>query len=230
LCPTHIREKGMAENLSKVENLIKKSLKNLNEIGEEKADCSQPPLFKDVLKKTGGEDKATPQLIFPIRINEKKRVSEQEIRFLFVKELENQTDFYYSVETPTKQRYSFTGKRKISGNIDVCLYEKVDSQYKRVHLIEFKALNPSIRSYEKDFQKLFFDEENLTNYFIQILENADAETIPNIENKYNAALDAVFNGEKQPKSNVIIFLYSITKGELYRYENFAKNKKLKPYN
>jgi hypothetical protein len=149
---------------------------------------------------------------------------------LFVKELENQTDFYYSVETPTKQRYSFTGKRKISGNIDVCLYEKVDSQYKRVHLIEFKALNPSIRSYEKDFQKLFFDEENLTNYFIQILENADAETIPNIENKYNAALDAVFNGEKQPKSNVIIFLYSITKGELYRYENFAKNKKLKPYN
>jgi hypothetical protein len=63
-----------------------------------------------------------------------QRVSEQEARFLFIRELEKQQhSFYYSVETPTEQAYCFSGndggvypgidEKGQFARFDVCLYE-----------------------------------------------------------------------------------------------------------
>ena len=65
----------------------------------------------------------TNKLVYPTKRGELKRVSEQESRFLFIKKIETESDFLYSVEAPTKGKYYFTGKEenKRSGNFDVCL-------------------------------------------------------------------------------------------------------------
>lgn len=124
------------------------------------------------------------------------------------------------MEAPTKKKYAFTSVGQKSGNIDVCLYEKDHKQYKRVHLIEFKALNPKQQLYTKDFTKLFCDENNLTNYFIQILVRTNARTIPNIIKKYETAFGAI----SKPKSNVIIFIYDSKNQRLMKYKANALDK------
>ncbi|KAA6341665.1 hypothetical protein EZS27_010533 [termite gut metagenome] len=151
------------------------------------------------------------KLVFPLR-NNKRRVSEQEIVFLFAKTLEQaeQKQFLYSVETPTTKKFLFKGVipiidgvKGVSGNIDICLYENK----KRKHLIEFKALNPNQKSYSKDFLKLMYDEEvELTNYFVQVLENIDAGTLPNIERKYETAIENAIKEGGTVQSHLKIFL------------------------
>jgi len=157
--------------MNEVEQLITNSLQELQKIG-----CEEIP---------NKEQKS--KLIFPKYRNDKqrKRISEQEARFLFVRELEIQkdVDFYYSIETPTKEPYKdfstekpAIGKGK-SGNVDVTLYEKKDEKYCRKHLIEFKFDN--VKTCTKDFLKLLCDDEGCnTNYYINILKNCDSVTIP----------------------------------------------------
>jgi len=162
------------------------------------------------------------KLVFPTRREGKDaRVSEQEIRFLFVKQLEKQNHFVYAVEVPTAKKYRFTGvgAPKIdetdgqSGNVDVCLYDKSNISH-LVSLIEFKALNPKQDSYSKDFLKLMCDEEGLTSYFVQVIHNSDGKTVPNIEEKYRIAARCV----KEPISRLKIFLYDIGKKTIRIYE------------
>jgi len=54
---------------------------------------------------------STEQLIFPNKETAKgsvKRISEQELRFLFVEEFKKLcTDLFYSIETPTEDKYKF---------------------------------------------------------------------------------------------------------------------------
>ena len=130
------------------------------------------------------KDETKRKLVFPIKRDVKRRVSEQEMRFLFVDHVEQSGEFHYSIEAPTTKMYKFSGVTPRSGNIDVCLYK--DGKPK--HLIEFKALNPGQKSYTKDFEKLICDEENLVNYFVQVIENTDKGTIPNIVGKYKVAI------------------------------------------
>ena len=55
------------------------------------------------------------RLVFATYSNDKRRVSEQELRFVFVEQLQQilqDYDLYYSVETPTKSRYLFSEKGK----------------------------------------------------------------------------------------------------------------------
>src|SRR5690606_33168291 len=89
----------------------------------------------------GGE-----QLIFPNKRQAKgdvKRISEQELRFLFVEEFKIlYPGLYYSIETPTENKYSFTNttneikvgdgiNKGKSASLDMCIFEKNSNNYKR---------------------------------------------------------------------------------------------------
>ncbi|GAB6394029.1 MAG: hypothetical protein MdMp024_0341 [Bacteroidales bacterium] len=165
-------------------------------------------------------------LVFPVHSNGTRRVSEQEARFLFVQAVEQDKQFLYSVEAPTKLSYFFgapvpvivqdgqDGQRQ-AGNIDACLYENGE----RKHLIEFKALNPPQISYSKDFLKLICDERGLTNYFVHVLENPN----PNINGIYQTAIahaqaQAQLHSLKQ--SQLVIFLCVMQTREITRYSEW----------
>jgi hypothetical protein len=171
-------------------------------------------------------EKSSNRLVFPAIRNKKRmvrRVSEQEAVFLFAKMLEQaeQNQFLYSVETPTTKKYRFSGDNTptidevngVSGNIDICLYENGE----RKHLIEFKALNPNQKSYSKDFLKLMYDEVGLTNYFVQVLKNTTAGTLPNIERKYDTAIKNAIKEGGTAQSHLRIFLCDMTGKRIILY-------------
>lgn len=185
-----------------IEKLILESLKEVINL----------KCISDTNKKTKNK------LVYPTKRNDKNRISEQEARFLFVQKIEKKNDFFYSVEAPTKEKYIFTGKEgnERSGNFDVCLY---DENKQRKHLIEFKALNPENASYNKDFVKLIKDENGLTNYFIQVINNTNTGTLPNIEKKYNEALEYAKKNDLKNQSELVIFLCVIGNNKaVYKYE------------
>ena len=208
------------------EDLILKSLEKLQKIGNES-------------EKKG--DEKEPKLIFPSYSNGEKRISEQEARFLFVRELENQKDedFYYSVETPTILKYRFSevrGKKKEhpeinketgeSGKSDVCIY---DENFDRKHLIEFKALNKNSFDFKKDFIKLKYDPKvsNEPNYFVHILKSYDAGTVKSLITKYNAAFDVPVDEKTKIDNNIekeneiIVFLCVLEVPETYK-DNYTE--------
>ena len=130
------------------------------------------------------------RLIFPCYSNGERRVSEQELRFLFVEQLnaycrETGWKAFYSVETPTILKYRFPKKedpKQIedgrSAMIDLCIHNEKGA---RICLIEFKALNPERSCYKKDFLKL--SKENGLAFFVQFLEKQDCKIMKNIVEK-----------------------------------------------
>ena len=146
-------------------------------------------------------------IIFPKYRDETDRISDQELRFIFVeqfyeykKEVEEAKEYwpnlYYSVEVPTKNTYIFSKKKDgpkvvegtdekgVSARTDLVIYKKKDSQFIREALIEFKALNPANENYQKDFCKLENEnEDNALKYFIQIIKNCDKSTIDSLKGK-----------------------------------------------
>lgn len=139
------------------------------------------------------------RLIFP-RYSTKyrnglRRVSEQELRFAFIEQFnkycdENTNwDVFYSVETPTEEKYKFSGvpepivvnEGEVGGQsamIDTTIH---DNTGKRLCIIEFKANNPESFCYRKDLVKL--NAEIGSGFFVQIIENENSGTIPNILDK-----------------------------------------------
>jgi hypothetical protein len=127
-------------------------------------------------------------------------------------ELENQKEFYYSVETPTEDKYVFSGsgENPASARIDLCLH---DLNGKRTNLIELKHENVDVRT---DFLKLLCDSETEQNYFIQFVDSIVGRTIPSIEEKYKKAVD--FIPKDKIKSCIKIFLFVIKTESLYKCE------------
>lgn len=167
------------------------------------------------------------RIIFPqYHIHKKKkekrkdynRISEQELRFIFVEQLnkyadQNNIDIYYSVEAPTKNAYIFSSENNdapkvdnengISARTDLVIYEKDGTSFTKIALIEFKALNPDIINYEKDFCKLN-EEDCKSKYFIQIIKNYNAGTIESIRKKIKS---------KDKDKGIIYKCYCLDKGE-----------------
>ena len=127
------------------------------------------------------------RIIFPQKRNEETRVSEQELRFIFVEQLNKylqsqegrEWNIYYSVETPTYHAYrgfksgnpgvADIDENARSGNIDLCIHNK---KGKRICLIEFKALNPIAADYSKDFCKLIEEakgDKEVLRFFYKLL-------------------------------------------------------------
>lgn len=135
------------------------------------------------------------RLLFPhIRENGNIRVSEQELRFIFV-EVFNEyckaksLNLYYSIETPTIDTYSFKGENKQCDEGQSAMFDLVifDEHYNRRALLEFKAKNASFDSHEKDMVKLLNPKEgseDVLRYFIEILENYNNGTIKSLSTKF----------------------------------------------
>ena len=134
-------------------------------------------------------------------INEKKnkiRISEQELRFSLTNLHEHlqhdkrssYPELYYSVETPTEEEYSFSGKDSRSAASDLSFF---DSENKVLN-IEFKAKNPEQKAVCKDIEKLF--KEKCNGAWIHILENENSGTVKALFGKFKNAFDKLKNSEQ----------------------------------
>lgn len=168
--------------LSDIEELIKKALGELISIYDEKGSSSRM-IFPESRKTKTKE----PQ----------RRISEQEAVFLLTREIELSKTFFYSVEAPTSKPYIFkkenpeTAENGSSGSIDICVYINKDAK-KRSYLLEFKAHSPKQKMFDKDFLKLKTDDsETLTNYFIHIIYQCEKRTLENVVKKYAKSLNSI---------------------------------------
>ena len=138
----------------------------------------------------GKFDSESSRLVFPkYRNKDKIRVSEQELRFLFVERFnnyctDNNLNLFYSIETPSEESYDFraTPKKHCNANegesaqFDMVIY---DESKERVCLIEFKNNSNDAGEHEKDFLKLSVEgkgKEKLC-YFISLAESSDNGTL-----------------------------------------------------
>ena len=129
------------------------------------------------------------QLVFPNKVQGKgniKRISEQELRFLFIEEFrKDYPKLYYSIETPTQEKYKFgksysdieVNKAGKSASLDMCIFDIVINNFERKLNIEFKHKNASIKIIGKDVLKLISEKQN--GAFIHLLNNTDSGTFCN---------------------------------------------------
>ena len=134
-------------------------------------------------------------LKFPQYRNGKIRISEQELRFVMINlhEQFSSTNFYYSVETPTENKYAFSenARNKRSASSDLSFYNG-DS---KVMNVELKAHNATQYSINKDIQKL--TKEDYNGAWIHLFKNEDRGTIKRLFNKLNNGFDKFQHSKKQ---------------------------------
>ena len=157
--------------------------------------------FKYLLEIYGKEKNVSGRLIFPTYAGGKRRVSEQELRFAYAKTIEQQKvfmPFYFSVETPTKETYQFSGKvNERSAISDLALYDmelNLDDnvpEFKKVCNIECKAHNPTIESIKKDIEKLVKEKE--TGVWGHLLLNQDSGTLRELFKKFSESFRDVLS-------------------------------------
>ena len=152
-----------------IENIINNTFKTIDEVYNTNQEGGESEKF----------ELTNSRLIFPKYRNGNTRVSEQELRFLFIEEFnkyceENELQLFYSIETPTEEKYSFTSNKGESAQFDVVIH---DESKKRRCLIEFKNNSTDARKHEKDFKKLSKDGDGKLCYFISIAESSDAGTL-----------------------------------------------------
>lgn len=152
----------------------------------------------------------------------KLRVSEQELRQLFIEELNRYADetgtiWQYSVETPTNEKYKFpekgtpkVDKNGVSGRFDLTIW--VDG--KMAVIIEFKAGNAAPHEYDKDLCKLTNKNEgerDTMRFFVNILESANAATKDSIKKKFD---------KHNPRGKEMIRLYFYAMNDFAPQESF----------
>ncbi len=95
-------------------------------------------------EKDGGS--SSEHLIFPQKIQAKgtklkDRISEQELRLLFIEEFKiKNKDLFYSIETPTVEKFNVgksyetikTDKDGQSASLDMCVFERKGNNYNRI--------------------------------------------------------------------------------------------------
>lgn len=160
-------------------------------------------------EKAGGS--SSEQLIFPQKVQAKgtklkDRISEQELRLLFIEEFKQvNKGSYYSIETPTQKKYKFgktyddikTDKDGQSASLDMCVFERNSGKYERLLNIEFKHKNASIKKIGKDVLKLMQEKQN--GVFIHLLNNTDRGTLCNA--KETGVFDKLYKSFNDFKAN-----------------------------
>ena len=146
----------------------------------------------------------SPRLILPAYREEdgdterRIRISEQESRFLYCSQL-NALNYYYSIETPTKEKYVFSGKKPRSAASDLSLYVLADGTdateqdtsarpkaFRKVANVEFKAHNPPCENIRKDIEKLV--QERVAGNWFHTLGNIDSKTLTSLFEKMSVSL------------------------------------------
>ena len=164
------------------------------------------------------------------------RISEQELRFLFVEEFIrlSSKEFFYSVETPTEKKYRFgktfehisTDETGRSASIDMSIFKKDENnKYTRSLNIEFKNENVPSFNIGKDILKLIHESQD--GMLIHLLKNTDSGTLCSSNNKTKGVFDKYYESfsnpmfqEKwndNPKKNIKLIIISFgEKTLLYR--------------
>ncbi|MFB9079625.1 hypothetical protein ACFFLS_07035 [Flavobacterium procerum] len=170
------------------------------------------------------------QLIFPLKrltdgTKETIRISEQEMRLLFIEEFKiKYPNLYYSIETPTTGKFSF-GKTwneiKLenegqSASHDMCIFEKKDSKYERIMNIEFKHRNSGIAKSGKDVLKLIREEQD--GAFIHLLENTNSNTIISVFRKLAESFEKFKTVWIQENKTIQIVILSLEQKKLIHCE------------
>lgn len=147
----------------------------------------------------------SPCLIFPKKRNEKIRISEQESRVLFCGLLNN-SNYCYSIETPTEELYKQKGKTHRSASSDLSLYTQTNKEFKKVLNVELKAHNPRIENIRKDIEKLM--REGIPGNWFHTLKNIDSGSLLKI---FNKIADSIKNCKKNDdeKTLSIIFAFCV---------------------
>lgn len=125
----------------------------------------------------------SPRLIFPL-LHNKLRISEQEARLVYCNILNN-SNYFYSIETPTIEKYQFSGISKSTASSDLSIYS-YDNKFNKVANVEFKSHNVEYKNIAKDIEKLL-KEKILGNWF-HILENCDSGTLGSLFVKFKNSL------------------------------------------
>ena len=152
---------------------------------------------------------AQEQLIFPQKKEKGNaiidRISEQELRLLFVEEfIKEYPNLYYSIETPTENKYSnFSDDPKVnekgtSGSLDMSIFNRDNGKYNRLLNVEFKYKNSRYPDIAKDILKLSNEKQN--GVFIQLLYNTNNGTLTNNNNE-SGVFDKFYNSLKKYKDN-----------------------------
>ncbi|MFP9098443.1 hypothetical protein ACLI09_05255 [Flavobacterium sp. RHBU_24] len=148
----------------------------------------------DFEKREGNSDE---KLIFPSKFQangeEDERISEQELRFIFVEEFRNAyPNLYYSIETPTKKKYKLAKNTKDhktedgrSASHDLSIYKRDSNKYSRILNIEFKYKNSSEQYTSKDILKLIYEDQDAA--FIYLVKNTSKRTLPSMFEKLKGA-------------------------------------------
>lgn len=169
--------------------------------------------FSDLIKME--QENGNIKLIYPQLRNGQKRYSEQEFKQLFIDHFCRTAEgLKYSVETPTqvaippkKEKSLSDNEHGRSGNIDLCIHQYADNEWKHLHLVEFKAHNVPKAYIKKDLLKLSADspdkEFNKVNYFVHLIYTADQRTLDNLKKKYDELTLAI---GKPAQKQIIIYL------------------------
>ena len=188
--------------------------------------------FNDLIKAITTDGSAS-QLIFPHSNKGDVRHSEQELRQIFLRNVEEDSDktYFYSIETPTEYGYRFKDPKnlKVDENhkkgehqaawFDVSLYNKpYKDNDKASNHIEFKYGNPEEEDICKDFLKLAA-EVKLTNekksFFVHYhcVEETSwkSDTFSSLFEKYRKSVDEIENKiqDKNDLSNLELYLVCI---------------------
>ena len=188
--------------------------------------------FNDLIKAIT-TDGTSSQLIFPHSNKGDVRHSEQELKQIFLRNVEEDKNYFYSVETPTKHVYHFSDTemplvkenhekddKYESARFDVSLYSKNNKDDLLTH-VEFKYGNPDKKSgICKDFLKLvsevkFTNEKK--NFFVHYLcvkteKGWESRTFPSLFSKYLDSVADIIKSDlinEEDLSKVTVYLLCI---------------------
>ena len=180
--------------------------------------------FNDLIKAIT-TDGTSSQLIFPCYRDGNERRSEQELRQIFLRNVEEDKTYFYSIETPTKYVYCISNSENPSvkenhetddgyksASWDVTLYteNKIESL---ASCIEFKHGNS--KSICKDFLKLA-KEVKLTNekknffvhyYYVERKTGWESRSFKTLFEDYRKSVDEM--EKEEDLSKVIVYLVCI---------------------
>lgn len=170
----------------------------------------------DSYNDNGNDKRKKEKLKFPPYRGLTIRVSEQEARLCFAWIIEKETDYRYSVETPTQKTYQPSGKSGLSARSDMSIWSR--DGIRKLCNIEFKAHNARKESIDKDIEKLV--REEIAGIWFHVFRNADEKTFPTFTKKLE---DSLIKYDKYREKD-IIFAICVLEQKVGMYGTLSPDK------
>ncbi len=153
----------------------------------------------------------SPRLIFPKEKDDKLRISEQEAKILCCSVL-NSLNYFYSVETPTREKYQQKGESPTRAHIDVSLYNFENNQLEHVANVEFKY-STAPEAIRKDIEKLL--KERIQGNWFHTLKNTNKGTFPSVFDKFKTTFGSYLETFSDKNISIVFCFCVVEKQEAY---------------